>query len=475
MTLSLHSPSAPPPEPRPATTAVTTTIRLDVPEQPERNRQLDIVLPPRSSLAEVLDEVLELLDAPSISVPWQGRTAAGVPIDATRPLHTVPFLHGGVLVLGPYEQHAAPVVKDTAHALADAASTPCRRGLDTLPLLVAGLVLCLGAVAAPLSATAVAWWGASLTLAASAVALRARRRLSPEATACYMGIAQLSAAISGASAAQQRGVEALALSSSAAGWTLVAAAGGLAAATALGAKALHIRHCAAAITTVALLTVCGGLLAASGEWVAASAGTIAVAMVAMSAAPSVALKTAGLRVSLIPSAGQDLEVADHTIAEPEKKARRTAQILGGFYLGLTVVLSPLLLVLAQRADVFALALVACTVGSVVVHAARHHDVWSMWALWVSSCAGVVALALCALRIATAELAGQGSWIIWPMVIAGAVLALAGAAPLLTGPLSTMEPTWQRRLERVEHIALAAIIPLSAHLMGIFTAIRTWEW
>ncbi|WKD60413.1 hypothetical protein CCICO_01805 [Corynebacterium ciconiae DSM 44920] len=475
MTVSLPASPAPLAEPRPATTAVTTTIRLQVPEQPDRNRQLDIVLPPRSSLAEVLDEVLDLLDAPTISVPWQGRTAAGVPIDATRPLHSVPFLHGGVLVLAPYEQHAAPVVKDAAHALADAASTPSRRGLDTLPLLVAGLVLSLGAVAAPLSATAVAWWCASLAVGACGVVMRARRRLSAEATACYVAIAQLSAAVAAASAVSQRSLLTVWGSPSAAGWALVAAAGGIAAATALGAKAIHTRHCAAAITVAALVALCGGLLTGVGAWTAASAGTIAAAMIAISTAPSVALKTAGLRVPLIPSAGQDLEVADHLIAEPEKKARTTAHIMGGFYLGLTVVLAPLVVVLAHRADGFALALIACTAGALVVHAARHHDVWSMWALWASSCACVAALALCSLRLATADLAGQGAWIIWPLVIAGAALAAAGAAPLLTGVLGSMEPTWQRRLERVEHIALAAILPLSAHLMGVFAAIRAWGW
>lgn len=455
------------------TPSVTVTVRLDIPEQPDVHRELDIVVPPRSSLAEILDEVLGLLDAPAITVPWQGRTAAGVPVDPTRPLSTVPFLHGGVLVLSPYTHHAAPVVKDAAHALADAATTPSRAGMDVAPLIAAGLVLMASIGVLPIPGALVAACWAGLSVLSAAVIARGVRALTPAALAVYGLITQFSAMCAAFGAVSGSGISRLAEPNSNTGWALVAAAAGMAAGTALVGTFLHDRQLAVGATLSVLLGTVGGCMLGTHSWSASAAGTVGIAIVLVSIAPGTALRLAGLRVPLIPSAGQGLDVADQVIDAPEKKARTTAFYLGGFYGGVVLVVGPLLMVVATAGHPYALALIGCTVVGCALHAGRHHDVVSMWSLWVLSCTGLVALSWCALIAATADLDGGGSWHVWPLAVVGFVVVVAAMAPLIAPLLGRTDPTWQRRAERCEMLALAALIPLAAHMLGVFAAIRAW--
>ena len=69
--------------------ALRITIRIDIPDSAYPSTCIDLAVPRNSSIAEILDEVLTLADAPRISRPWQATTAAGVLIDAAQPLaHT---------------------------------------------------------------------------------------------------------------------------------------------------------------------------------------------------------------------------------------------------------------------------------------------------------------------------------------------------------------------------------------------------
>jgi len=62
--------------------ALRITIRIDIPDSAYPSTCIDLAVPRNSSIAEILDEVLTLADAPRISRPWQATTAAGVLIDA---------------------------------------------------------------------------------------------------------------------------------------------------------------------------------------------------------------------------------------------------------------------------------------------------------------------------------------------------------------------------------------------------------
>ena len=78
--------------------ALRITIRIDIPDSAYPSTCIDLAVPRNSSIAEILDEVLTLADAPRISRPWQATTAAGVLIDAAQPLAHTPLTHGSTIV-----------------------------------------------------------------------------------------------------------------------------------------------------------------------------------------------------------------------------------------------------------------------------------------------------------------------------------------------------------------------------------------
>ena len=50
--------------------ALRITIRIDIPDSAYPSTCIDLAVPRNSSIAEILDEVLTLADAPRISRPW---------------------------------------------------------------------------------------------------------------------------------------------------------------------------------------------------------------------------------------------------------------------------------------------------------------------------------------------------------------------------------------------------------------------
>ncbi|NMB22302.1 MAG: type VII secretion integral membrane protein EccD, partial [Corynebacterium sp.] len=126
------------------------SVRIDLTVGNKPFAMADLSLPAWSSLAEILEEVLDLTGAPTISRPWVARTATGIPIDPGIPLSHTQLEQGGVLVLSPERDLPAPVIRDAAEALVELSSSTRTIGLvDLLTLtgLAAVAVLLAGPVA----------------------------------------------------------------------------------------------------------------------------------------------------------------------------------------------------------------------------------------------------------------------------------------------------------------------------------------
>ena len=85
------------------------------------HKEADVALPLSSSVGELLAEITDLVDAPTISEPWRASTASGRAIDLTAPLAATALTEGSILVISPRERRPAPVIRDAAESLAAAA------------------------------------------------------------------------------------------------------------------------------------------------------------------------------------------------------------------------------------------------------------------------------------------------------------------------------------------------------------------
>ncbi|WP_051625628.1 type VII secretion integral membrane protein EccD [Corynebacterium halotolerans] len=420
------------------------------------HREADLALPAGSALADLLPEIWRLCGAPKISRPWQASTAAGTVVDPAVPLHTTSLDHGSVLVLTPHHGVPAPVVRDAAESLADAADRPPAAGLAAAGAVVG----CLGLVTV-LSALL----PASVALAAGAVAAlavlvwrRSARVLAPVAVA-LAGAAAAAAVL--ADAPQE---------AAAYGWAGLAAGVAvlvtLLAAVVVGVVGPRTAAALAAGCTLVGLAAVGmflpGVSVSAGTLAAPAALVVVAGLVLVTAAPGLSSRAAGLKVPRLPTAGQDLAVSDDPPADVDDRARRALHLHEGLAVGTATVLAPALLLVGAAGGGFPQGLCVAAAGATLLHAARHRHAVPAWA-WLE-----VGLAAC-LGVCLAALTGGGR----PLQLAiGAAVALAGlSSPLWAARVPELEPTAVVWWERAESLAVAATLPLAAHLAGLFSLIR----
>ena len=103
-----------------------------------------------------------------------------------------------------------------------------------------------------------------------------------------------------------------------------------------------------------------------------------------------------------------------------------------------------------------------------MHASRHGRALASWALMVLAIAACLATCLCA----THAIVDSGLAHAWaPALISGLVLIAMISAPLWASKVAGLEPTTIAWFERIESLAIAASLPLAAHLTGVFMLIR----
>ena len=420
-------------------------------------READVALPAGSTLAEVIPEIVTLVGAPRISRPWLATTAAGTPLDAAVPLHQTPLDHGAVVVLSPRHEGSLPVVRDAAEALAETDGEAGASGLAAAAA-VAGVV-CLFLLAAAY----LPWSQACGMAGAAALALLvARREVRVLAPLCLTAAAAAGAALVLESARPGELTDPHTV-----GWAALAGAGATAA-TLILLVVLHGigARTAAATATVLALTAVGAAgvflpAHAADPAPAAAALVIACGVVFVGQLPGLAVRLAGLRVPRLPTAGQDLQVADGETGDVVAQARRARRFHDGAALGAGLLLVPALLTVGAQGGGFAQALCLATLGALALHAARHRQAVPAWAWMTTAFAACLGAAVAA--------TDPGHPVQW--VVAVAMTSALLTAPLWAPRVPELEPTAVVWWERAESLALAATLPLAAHLAGLFVLIR----
>lgn len=420
-------------------------------------READVSVPASSSLAEAIPEIVSLVGAPRISRPWQARTAGGTSLDTGVALHHTPLEQGAVVVLTPRHVTPPAVVRDAAEALAEVGPDLSPQGLAAAGALVGvGMVFALVVTVAPFSLAA----GAAVTAAVSLLVLR------PGLRSLALPTVLLAAGAAAAAVLEVTRPEELSAPPT---WGWAALVGVAAGAVALGA--LVVLRWAGPRTAAGVATVlAGATVAGAGAFLpahltppgVASAALVATAgVVWVGQLPGVAVRSAGLRVPRLPTAGQDLGVADELPTDTTDRARRALRLHEGSAVGAAFLLVPTLLFLGYGGGVTAQALCTAVAGAVLLHAVRHRQTVAARA-WAG-----VGLAACAGAVLAAPTPGHP--VQW--VVAGVVAGACLSAPLWAQRVPLLEPTTLVWWERAESLAVAASLPLSAHLAGFFLLIR----
>ena len=326
--------------------ALRITIRIDIPDSAYPSTCIDLAVPRNSSIAEILDEVLTLADAPRISRPWQATTAAGVLIDAAQPLAHTPLTHGSTIVLSPHRDVEPPVLCDAAESFIDHGATRQHTGLTTLSTLV-GIILIMCCTLSPLMGI-IPLGAKFLVVALLTLVVLTRMRStaslfndSPDGDSmgalAALSILCLTSVICTCLGALSFIVPFPIASSqlSAVPWaglvTALCGATMLITCHILGAPPLRLTVACATALTVIACTSAAFALTSTPSSIAATTCVIATVLVSLS--PWLSLRFAGLRVPQLPSAGQDFNVADIPIDNPEARASRATALLDGILIG----------------------------------------------------------------------------------------------------------------------------------------------
>lgn len=435
--------------------AVDHMLRLRVRMQAgSYRREADMAFPEHSTLVECLSELLSLCDAPMLTRPWQARSGIGREIDATAPLSRTGLRDGDTLLLIPRQESPHPVIRDATEALVEAASDYRAVTPDRLSHAYAttGLIAC-----AVLLSHWLPLWASFLPPLAAALLLTLWARPMPGVIAC--GIAC-------AGAAGFLWVH----HSAPPGWVPYAALSGLLSAGmalvlfVLSARTLPPRAVCATATACLL-----GISAPVLWWLThrlpgVAAGVILLSFLLLFLAPRLATSLVGLSPPRIPSAGQDLGLADAHPTHAERRARRAQRLYEGFHLGIATALCPALLCLGLAPASSAgstLSIVLVLGVSLVsgIHALRHPHPYAVWSQVCVSLSGMVA----AIVMAHAHVA---SGVLGFLLVVGCL-----SVPWWLTIVPPPEPTQIVWWERLESLAVAAIFPLCLHHMGFFALIR----
>lgn len=453
--------------------SVRVTVRFHI---FEFRKEADVALPLAASIGESLGELMQLVDAPIFTVPLQASTAGGKAIPLSTMLERTPLRDGSVLIIEPVEEKPAPVVRDAAEALAHNAA--------------AGLP----------AQSATVWAGAGLLAASSIVA--ATLGLLPAAMLVALGAFILALWTRSAlltclciAAAAVAGWVFISPQEAERPWALWAGCvGALIALAACHATKLGGMRLSLATLTTALLCAIGAagsllpgaqgadLVGTQAPEVVPSAGAacaLAATVILLAGAPSFTTHLVGLKVPQLPTAGQDLNVSDSVQDDVDQRADRAGLAYEGVCIGAAVAGLTALAFLAVMpvsstnlvTVLFAQLLCVALAGATVLHAVRHARVVSSWALTGLALAATAVAAIYAARCWSA-LTTSPPWSIWVLsALAVGVLAAMVSTPLWASKVALAAPTTIAWCERAETLAIAACLPLAAHVAGIFLLIR----
>lgn len=450
--------------------------------------RIDLVLPERTTAAEVLETVLNLAprslrEQALAHGGWILRTAAGRPLTGSATLLDEAVTAGDTLVLAGADTRAAAVVHDDpADAVADAVRADTRAwpaGAGRVVALAAcgafGLLAILAAPALGPPWTPPALVLAGLALAAQLAAGLLARRRGDAAAAVTIGLLSVPAGAAGAALATAAGLSASGSPGGsplgAAGplpWLVGLLAAGVLAGTASVAIGSHRVAFGAVVTAAGLLVVAAVPALAVGLSVAGVAALVTgLAVCLMPAAPSVALRLAAFEPEPLPGSAADLEVAARRTldgADTRSRARRAIRLLTALLHGLAWPVLGAGIVLAVAAPPAAGPALAAVAGTALLLRARlFRTVGQRVPLVVAGVGGLLAAA------GGLVLHASSSWTVLLVVVVAA--AAAGTAAVLAGRHRPRTAGMARAAEVADLLLAIAVIPLTAAAVGAFAVIR----
>lgn len=454
------------------------------------HRELELAVPSTACLGEIFPEVLALTEISETDHSWQFCTVLGLPLTPTTPLELLPIRHGDVVLLEPRKPSPAPVVRDCADAIGDTAHE-----VELLtPVGVASWILAMVALtalgvqfqvplwviatgSAALGAVLLVWCSLNITLSLTTV--------FGSALATYLlvlhgqstgNLERVTGAYPGShSSAEEKPGPGVAADLIHAGiqWhdhgLAILSAAGMAVLVVSVLAALHRLplKLSTALLTVGVGGILGaGVLAWSGKPLTAGSVLLLVSLIAGLKAPAVAIALAGVPLPVIPAAGEDLSVSDTNSQEDLRHtAARATTLHAGLISGVGAMATMSCLIIAVHGGLFAQSTCLAAAGAFLLHALRHRHSIPVWSLLLPGLASMAGIA-----VGSQPPGGVHETI---SLVLGVLAALALVSiPLWSSRLKEITPTTQMWLERAETLCIAALIPLSAQLAGLFHLIRS---
>jgi len=425
-------------------------------------RRADLTLPADVAVAELIPELVQLLDGdqPADAAPrrWALLRVGGGELDPEASLGSQAVLDGAMLFLrNASAPPQPPVVEDIVEAVAIAVEVrPGRWTAAGVTVLWTGLAAAaVGAAAWTALGTPDAAVRAGLALGAVLLLVMAAglvRAAGQAVAAAALGLAALPLwAVGGAALGALAGLGPAPQLAAAAAALLV---GGLAAALAAPPAAAPGAAVALAALPLAVVVAAGAALGASAVQSAAVLAVVALAV--GDQLPRVATLLAGLSAADRGGAGTD----------PALRARvdRAHRALAWLLAGMALTLTGALVVLALSDLPLAWALCGTAALAAALRTRRFHFAAEVLPLALAALAGPLAVEVVAARWLRDQGAGGAAAAVALLLATAAVaLAVALGAPRLAGS----SPRRRRLLDLVQLAANLALVPLAVAVIGVF--------
>jgi type VII secretion integral membrane protein EccD len=432
--------------------------------------RVDLALPADVAIIDLLPMLLQYAGQPGddgggMHGGWKLVRVGHGELDGGRTLRSLDVVDGEVLRLTAREERSVVPVFDDIVDVVAAARRDCINTRSSNPGMGAGVVVATMLVAAMTLlyrdrnvADAYLAGGAALLLLglATAVARGSGDRMTATATAAA-GIAF--AVVCGLNAVPgQFGRWGVLLGAAAA---LVYS---LAAVLSLGTGVVVF----AGSSTAALLTGSSALVAGltNAAPLRVVAGTIAVALAALSMLPRLAVRLARLPLATVPTTNEDLTAADEMgdIGDLTTRARLAGEYLTGTQFGCAATIGGAAVVLGVHASIMSIALAGTAAVAMALRARSVAGLSGRIALvGAAAASGLIAAAV--LVITRKDGDGSGLLVV--------ELAVGALALVLSGASSRRRPSPQtmRLVDFVESAVVVAVLPLAVGVMGLYAVVR----
>lgn len=234
----------------------------------------------------------------------------------------------------------------------------------------------------------------------------------------------------------------------------------------------------AGAATVSLLTALSALVAGLADVTPLQvvAGTIVVALAALSVLPRLAVRLARLPLSTVPTTSEELQAADELgdIEDVTARARLAGEYLTGTQIGCAITVAFTAMTLAYHHSVLSVALAATAVVAMALRARSVAGLGARIALIGSGVAsGVVATAALTLikrpgSRAQQLVSGERSIVLLIIELAVGALALLLATARSRRPVS---PQTTRLIDFFESAVVIAVLPLAVGVMNLYSILR----